>query len=163
MIEKRKSVSLIGSAGVHYVCAELNMNGLVALPTVRNTKGLDVVVLSQKGKLLANLQVKTSSRKVPFWPIGKSYTEWAGENDYYIFVRYYDEHFEAFLESGKNVIQQVADKQKEARTRGLVEWAPCWNLPKKPIIPKLQWRFFSRFHRLPNNKELTKMEKDSVR
>lgn len=160
MIKKRKSVSLIGSAGVHYVCAELNMNGLLALPTVRNTKGMDVIVLTQSGELLANLQVKTSSRKVSFWPIGKHYQDWTGENDYYIFVRYYDERFEAYLESARNVIHQVKDKQRESRERKLAEWAPCWYLPKgkKAIIPKIQWRFFSRFHRLPNRRELTEME-----
>jgi len=38
-----RSTSLTGSAGVHFVCAELSMHGLITLPTVRNTKGMDVV------------------------------------------------------------------------------------------------------------------------
>jgi hypothetical protein len=127
------------------------MNGLIALPTVRNTKGMDIVVHNQQGSLLANLQVKTSSKKVTFWPIGKTYRAWNGENDYYIFVRYYDEQFEAFLESAQNVILQVTRRQKEARKRGLREWAPCWHLPHKDRVskPKLQWRYLAKFHQLP--------------
>ena len=159
-----KTKSLIGSAGVHYVCAELNMNGLIALPTVRNTRGMDVVVLSQSGSLLANLQVKASSKKVTHWPIGKAYRDWNGENDYYIFVRYYDERFEAYLESAQNVILQVTNKQKEARKRGLAEWAPCWYLPKTDKIPKpkIQWRFYSMFHRLPTKHDLSQAKEDST-
>jgi len=101
---KKKSVPLIGSAGVHYVCAVLSMNGLIALPTVRNTKGIDIVVLDQEGSFMANLQVKTSHKKKTSWIIGDNYKQWLDDNNYYVFVRYYDEKFEAFLESSENVV-----------------------------------------------------------
>ena len=58
------------------------MHGLIALPTIRNTKGMDVVVLTQDGKFVANVQVKTSAKKVSFWPISEHYKDWNGKNDY---------------------------------------------------------------------------------
>ncbi len=35
---------LIGIAGVHYVVSELSRRGLIALPTIRNTAGIDIIV-----------------------------------------------------------------------------------------------------------------------
>jgi hypothetical protein len=139
--------SLSGSAGVHFVCAELYMHGLIALPTVRNTKGMDIVVLTQGGEFLANLQVKTRAKKVSSWPISKHYKDWNGKNDYYVFVRYVNEKFEAFLEPANRVIKDVNAIQEEDKKRGLAEWTPCWHLPKDAGMPKSQsrWRLFSRF------------------
>jgi hypothetical protein len=65
--------SLIGAAGVHFVVSELSLRGLIALPTIRNTAGIDVVVVNYDRTWHANLQVKTSKRKVSFWPIGSRY------------------------------------------------------------------------------------------
>ena len=47
---EKQSTSLMGSVGVHYVCAVLSMNGLIALPTVRNTKGLRIINLNKSVK-----------------------------------------------------------------------------------------------------------------
>ncbi len=144
----RKNISLIGSAGVHYVCAILSINGLIALPTIRNTKGMDIVVLKQSGDLYANIQVKTSSRKKSFWPIGKNYKKWNGKYDYYVFVRYYDEKFEAFIESAERVINDVDIRLKEEKKRGVKEWAPRWYLPRNMKDYKNKWRYFSVLHRI---------------
>lgn len=51
--------SLIGSAGVHFVCAELSRRGFIALPTIRNTPGVDVIIKTPNGKKI-DIQVKTS-------------------------------------------------------------------------------------------------------
>jgi hypothetical protein len=58
---------LIGIAGVHYLAAELSRRGLVALPTIRNTAGYDIIVARADGTKHANIQVKTSQRKASFW------------------------------------------------------------------------------------------------
>jgi hypothetical protein len=34
--------ALVGVSGVHFVVGELSRRGWVALPTIRNTKGIDV-------------------------------------------------------------------------------------------------------------------------
>jgi hypothetical protein len=149
---QKPSNSLIGSAGVHYVCAVLSMNGLIALPTVRNTKGIDIVVLDQEGSFMANLQVKTSHKKKTSWIIGDKYKQWLADNNYYVFVRYYDERFEAFLESSENVVRQVTGNIERQRKGNLKEWQPCWHLPRVPLSSQRlqwrQWRLFSRFRQL---------------
>ncbi|MFI4919728.1 MAG: hypothetical protein ACHP65_09255 [Legionellales bacterium] len=145
----KQSNALIGSAGVHYVCAILSMNGMIALPTVRNTKGIDIVVLNHEGSFLANLQIKTSHKKVSSWIVGADYERWYGDNNHYVFVRYYYEKFEAFLESSENVIQQVKQTIELDRRRGVKDWVPRWHLPRKELpTQKLQWRLFSRFKQL---------------
>jgi hypothetical protein len=140
-----KSKSLIGSAGVFYVCAELNMNGLVALPTVRNSKGPDILVTSQRGDILAVLQVKTSSNRVSKWPIGVDYRHFQGERHYYVFVRYINnERFEAFLVSAADVIQSLDNqliKKRHGKSKSLML---CWHLPKDSHSKTL-WRYLSRF------------------
>jgi hypothetical protein len=61
---------------------------MIALPTIRNTAGVDVVVTDKGGTWQANLQVKTSRTKVGFWPIGKKFSEWIGPNNHCVFLRY---------------------------------------------------------------------------
>src|SRR4030042_3130254 len=101
--------TLIGIAGVHFVVSELSLRGLIALPTIRNTAGVDVIVANPDGSWHANLQVKTSQRKVTFWPVGARYEQWRGKNNFYVFVGFLrnEPHFEAFLESAERVAKQV--------------------------------------------------------
>ena len=56
--------ALIGAAGVYFVASELSLRSLIALPTIRNTAGTDIVVVNKDGTWHANLQVKTSRSKV---------------------------------------------------------------------------------------------------
>lgn len=80
--------ALIGIAGVHYVVTELSLRGLVALPTVRNIAGFDIIVTTPDGSKHANIQVKTSQKKVTFWmmpPVDKICTR---SKDYYVLVRW---------------------------------------------------------------------------
>ncbi|MGD0805494.1 MAG: hypothetical protein ABSA11_15650 [Candidatus Bathyarchaeia archaeon] len=51
--------SLVGSSGVHFVCGELSRRGYIALPTIRNTSGVDIIIKTPKGEKI-ELQVKTS-------------------------------------------------------------------------------------------------------
>lgn len=41
--------ALIGAAGIHFVVSELNLRGLIALPTIRNTAGIDIVDINKEG------------------------------------------------------------------------------------------------------------------
>ncbi|HEX77102.1 MAG TPA: hypothetical protein G4O03_01625 [Dehalococcoidia bacterium] len=143
--------TLIGIAGVHFVVSELSLRGLIALPTIRNTAGVDVIVASSNGSWHANLQVKTSQRKVTFWPVSTHYEQWRGGNNFYVFVRFLgnESRFEAFLESADLVAQQVRAETEKFRARGLKDWAPCWGLPKdEKECERLrrQWREFGQGH-----------------
>ncbi len=141
--------SLIGAAGVHFVVSELSLRGLIALPTVRNTAGVDVVVTSPDGSWHANLQVKASKSKVGFWPIGQRYEGWSGDNCYYVFVRYLmtESRFEAFLESAGHVVTQCRQVMQASAQRGNKPWAPWWPLPRDPDEQqrvRRQWLDFGR-------------------
>jgi hypothetical protein len=138
--------SLVGAAGVHTVVAELSLRGLIALPTIRNTAGVDVVVSNKPGTWHANLQVKTSRSRVTFWPIGKRYAEWVGPNNFYVFLRFNKKlvQFEVFLESSVKVAENCADGVRREKEQGLKQWAPCF-YPRDGFEQlKAQWEEFGR-------------------
>ncbi len=129
---KKLTNALIGAAGVHFVVSELSLRGLVALPTIRNTAGIDILVSEPDGSGQANLQVKTRSSKEDYWPTSRSERCLKGPRSFYVFVRYLpdEERFEAFLESGSNVAKQVQENQLDYRKQGLKDF-PYWELPWK--------------------------------
>lgn len=138
--------SLVGAAGVHAVVSELSLRGLIALPTIRNTAGVDVIVASQAGTWYANLQVKTSRSRVTFWPIGKNYAEWVGPNNLYVFLRFDKKlgRFEFFLESSEGVARNCEAGAKREKEKGLKEWAPCFYPRDGFDRLKAQWEEFGR-------------------
>lgn len=52
-----------GNVGLFLVCAELSKRNLISMPTSRNTKGYDVVVLNPTTNKSIGVQVKCSDRK----------------------------------------------------------------------------------------------------
>jgi len=117
---------LTGAAGVYFVAAELSIRGLIALPTNRNSRGVDILVSNSEGTRFAHIQVKTSKGKVNFWPLSEKYREWTGENCYYAFVRRVHGKFEVFLEHASVVIAEAEAADKMAEQRGNKKWAPWW-------------------------------------
>ena len=106
--EPTRDKALMGAAGVHYVASELSLRGLIALPTIRNTAGIDIVMVNKAGTWQANIQVKTSRTKVGFWLVSKHFDGWQGKNNFYVFVRFMSLscRFEAFLEPARRVAAQ---------------------------------------------------------
>ena len=103
--------ALIGIAGVHHVVSELSRRGLVALPTVKNTAAYDIVALNVEGNWHANIQVKTSSKRVGFFPMPPAEKVRSGSCDFYVLVRWgeSDQRYEGFLLSGREAKRAVAD------------------------------------------------------
>jgi hypothetical protein len=60
-----------GNVGIFLVCAELSKNNLIAMPTSRNTKGYDIVVLNPETNKSIGLQVKCTDKKE--FPVMTSY------------------------------------------------------------------------------------------
>jgi len=52
-----------GNLGMFLVCAELSKRNLIAMPTSRNTKGYDIVVLNPETNAAVGIQVKCTDRK----------------------------------------------------------------------------------------------------
>ena len=129
----RLTNDLIGVAGVHFVAYRLSLRGLIALPTIRNTAGIDLLVTDPRTGGQASLQVKTSMKKVKFWPTSKPGKCLRGAGCYYVFLRWVpgEKTFEAFLETADAVADQVAANAEDYRKRGRKEWS-FWSLvPKK--------------------------------
>jgi hypothetical protein len=140
-LQPTRDKALMGAAGVHFVASELSLRGLIALPTIRNTAGIDIVVVNKPGTWQANLQVKTSRSKVNFWPVSKNFDNWKSPNNYYVFVRFLNAEyrFEAFLEPALRVVEHLTIRVANEKARGLKEWAPCWYLENEEDRVKRQW------------------------
>ena len=129
--------TLIGISGVHYVVSELSRRGLIAMPTIRNTAGIDVLVAEPDSNAQAVLQIKTASRRriqqggTQWWPMSKPEKCLKGSSAFYVFVRYDKdkEKFEAFLESADAVVKQVEDYITDEKTSGK-SGMPFWGLPE---------------------------------
>jgi hypothetical protein len=124
--------TLIGASGVHYVVSELSRRGMIALPTIRNTAAFDVIVTSCDGKRHANIQVKTSLKKVQFWRMPDSKRVCCGPKDYYVLLRW--EHkldrFEGFMVSGRMAKEAVAEGEAFQRKRVMAG-------SRKEVVPSI--------------------------
>jgi hypothetical protein len=129
---------------LHAVVSELSLRGLIALPTIRNTAGVDAIVTNRAGTWQANLQVKTSRSRVSFWPIGTKYADWVSPNNYYVFLRFLPKEgrFEIFLESSERVVMNCAAGVQREKDKGLKKWAPCFYARNDLDRLKAQWDAF---------------------
>lgn len=69
--EGKPSNQIVGNVGLYYVCYELSKRGWNVLPTSRNTKGIDIIIFSEKAKRTHTIQVKSLSKENPV-PLGNS-------------------------------------------------------------------------------------------
>ena len=105
----RPTPALVGVAGVHYVVSELSRRGLIALPTIRNVAAFDVVISTPDGKKHANIQVKTSLKRVTFFPMPTTKRVSASPRTWYVLLRWLsaEKRFEGFMLSGREAREEV--------------------------------------------------------
>ncbi len=84
--ETKLSKTLVGIAGEYFVAGELSRRGLIAAVTLRNTRGIDILVSRPGGQTSATIQVKTLLDPNPSWMLSKSDETPKGPNHYYVFV-----------------------------------------------------------------------------
>lgn len=137
----RNDNSLVGAAGVHYAAYHLARNGLVALPTVRNTPGIDLIVMTPDGQKHANIQVKTSHlSRTRYWPIcsAEKFEKLPfGKNDYYLLLRWRrdDDPSSARAEAAVSEVDgflltaREAEKELEASRKDRERKGKHWNYP----------------------------------
>ena len=125
---------LIGVAGVHFVAFRLSFRGLIVLPTIRNTAGIDLLVNDPVTGGHASLQVKTSMKRVKIWSTSSSDKCLRRPHSFYVFLRCDrgEDTFEAFLESAECVAQQIEHNEAEDRVRGRKKFA-YWQLPRRTL------------------------------
>ncbi len=78
--------TLVGVAGEYLVAGELSLRGYIASITLRNSRGIDIIVSSSDSSQSATLQVKTNSSGKPDWMLNKKAETFAANNHYYVFV-----------------------------------------------------------------------------
>ena len=101
-----------GGQGIRLVPADtsrLAARSFIALPFTRNIAAYDVVVATPDGRKHANVQVKTSLKRVTFFPMPPSSRVRAGERDWYVLLRWLPAigHFESFMLSGRQARLEV--------------------------------------------------------
>ena len=79
--------TLSGSAGEYFVAAELSRRGYVASLTLRNTRGIDILVANVDATKSVGIQVKTKQGSKPEWMLSQAAETDAAENLFYVFVR----------------------------------------------------------------------------
>ena len=111
------SPTLVGIAGVHHVVSELSRRGLIALPTIRNIAAYDVIVTTPDGRRHANIQVKTSLKRVNFFPMPSAERVRTGPRDWYVLLRWLQkqERFEGFMLTGREARQEVKRHRERQR------------------------------------------------
>ncbi len=115
--------ALTGAAGVFHVAMMLSLRGMIALPTIRNTAGYDIIVSSRDGSQHANIQVKTAGGPARFWPICKNISAVKDNpSDYYVLLRrpHPDKpaEFEGFMLTGTEMKRELEEYIAEAAEKG---------------------------------------------
>jgi hypothetical protein len=81
----KRDNSVTGAAGVYYVCAELARRGYLGYPTLRQTRGIDVLASSADGSRGVSLQVKTCSNR-KYWMLNEKADTLEHDKLFYVFV-----------------------------------------------------------------------------
>ncbi len=140
------NTALIGIAGVHHVVSVLSRRGLVALPTIRNTAAYDIVVVTPDGRRHANLQVKTSSKKVTFFRMPSSKDVRSGRHDFYVLLRWdakaaaYDTLMLTGVEARAAVRACEADQKKSIRRGTRTVLVPVLSITGRFADAAAGWR-----------------------
>jgi hypothetical protein len=80
------STTLSGVAGEYFVAAELSRRGYVASLTLRNTRGIDILVSNADATKSVGVQVKTKQGIGADWVLNKKVESDAAENLFFVFV-----------------------------------------------------------------------------
>lgn len=88
MTGKEKIPSILaGVAGEYLVAGELSRRGWIASLTLRNTRGVDILVGNSELTRSVGIQVKTSQLSRAVWLLNQKAESLADEHHYYVFVR----------------------------------------------------------------------------
>lgn len=75
-----------GVSGEYFVAAELSRRGYMCSITLKNTKGIDVLVSNENSKKLVGVEVKTNNSSRKAWVLNKKAEELAEDNFIYVFT-----------------------------------------------------------------------------
>ena len=84
-MEKIPSI-LSGVSGEYFVAAELSRRGYIASLTLKNTKGIDVLVSNAEATKFIGIQVKTNQSARKAWLLNEKNEKYYADNLFYVFV-----------------------------------------------------------------------------
>jgi len=85
-MKPKGSSILTGVSGEYFVAAELSRLGYIASITLRNTRGVDILVSDLDAQKLVGIQVKTTLGARRDWMMKKKAEDYFADNLFYVFV-----------------------------------------------------------------------------
>lgn len=86
MSKVKLSSILSGVAGEYLTVGELSRRGYIASITLRNSKGVDILVTNEQASKSVAIQVKTSYGNSTTWMCGDKAEDYYADNLFYVFV-----------------------------------------------------------------------------
>jgi hypothetical protein len=80
------STNLSGVSGEYFVAAELSRRGFITSVTLKNAKGIDILITDENARLFIGIQVKTNQKKRKAWVLTEKSENFHGKNLFYVFV-----------------------------------------------------------------------------
>lgn len=77
---------LAGVSGEYFVAAELSRRGYICSVTLKNTKGIDILVCNEEATKNLGIQVKTNQINKSEWVLNEKCEKLNDENIFYVFV-----------------------------------------------------------------------------
>lgn len=82
----RVSSILAGVSGEYFVAAELSRRGYICSVTLKNTRGIDILVCNEDATKTLGIQVKTNQINRTEWMLNEKSEKMIDENIFYVFV-----------------------------------------------------------------------------
>lgn len=77
---------LAGVAGEYFVAAELSRRGWIASISLRNTRGIDILVTNRDASRSITIQCKTTQKKAKSWMLNEKGEDYFSDIHFYVFV-----------------------------------------------------------------------------
>lgn len=77
---------LAGVSGEYFVAAELSRRGYISSVTLKNTRGIDILVANESATKTLGIQVKTNQGDRKAWVLNEKAEEFYADNLFYVFV-----------------------------------------------------------------------------
>ena len=85
-MENKISSILAGVSGEYFVAAELSRRGYICSVTLKNTRGIDILVCNEDGSKTLVVQVKTNQINKREWILNEKSEKMNDKNLFYVFV-----------------------------------------------------------------------------
>lgn len=86
VLTEKISGILAGVSGEYFVAAELSRRGYISSVTLKNTKGIDILVTNESATKTIGIQVKTNQNDRRAWVLNRKAEEFYADDLFYVFV-----------------------------------------------------------------------------